>query len=186
MAAERKSNIVSNDPTNNAADFMKELMKEFGCVRVAGSHVLGPLGSVEGLLPHADEAGWHKDNNKNDSETVPMPKPQWWKDGVHEEDCVFDMVGERRQDGRQLLKDEMIGVLQRDGVVEAWDDVSGKYLDPERVAAAREAEMSYFRKMNVYTKVPRSEVKRTGGRLIGTRWIDVNKSDERCPDDRSR
>ena len=35
----------------------------------------------------------------------------------------------------------------------AWDDVSGARLNPELVKEARKAEMEYFRKMGVYTKV---------------------------------
>ena len=46
--------------------------------------------------------------------------------------------------------------------------------------------MDYFRRMNVYSKVPGSEVKSTGGKLLGTRWIDVNMSYEKPPDYRSR
>ena len=61
--------------------------------------------------------------------------------------------------------------------------MSGTWADPIKVAEARKADMEYFRKMNVYTRVKRSGVK---GKVVGTRWIDVNNADERCPDDRSR
>eukprot|EP00973_Karenia_brevis_P024050 3317481-Karenia_brevis.AAC.1 len=66
----------------------------------------------------------------------------------------------------------MIGIIEQDGDVhgelarakeaaskaheeddEAYDDVSGVKLNPRLVRRAREAEMDYFRKMNVYKKV---------------------------------
>lgn len=76
--------------------------------------------------------------------------------------------------------------MVRDGFVQAWDDVSHKYLDPENVAQARQAEMAYFEKMWVYTRVHRDEVKKCGGKIIDARWVDVNKTDETNPDYRSR
>ena len=46
---------------------------------------------------------------------------------------------------------------------EAWDDVSGKELDPKKVMAARREEMEYYKKMGVYDKVPIEECcQRTG------------------------
>ena len=108
------------------------------------------------------------------------------RDGVHDEDGGHDSFGLRPQDGRRILRDELLGVMQRGGLVEAWDDVSNKYLDYDMAMQARQAEMQYFKKMCVYTQVPRSEVKTRGGKIIGTRWIDVNKDDEKRPDYRSR
>ena len=46
--------------------------------------------------------------------------------------------------------------------------------------------MSYFRKLGVYKVVPRSHQKLTGGKIIGTRWVDVNKGDAESPNYRSR
>ena len=46
--------------------------------------------------------------------------------------------------------------------------------------------MSYFRKFGVYKVVPRSHQKTTGGKVIGTRWVDVNKGDAENPNCRSR
>ena len=37
--------------------------------------------------------------------------------------------------------------------------------------------MSFFESMRVYDRVPRSEQAATGGKIIGTKWIDVNKGD---------
>ena len=53
------------------------------------------------------------------------------------------------------------------------------------VRAARDLEMQYFERLRVYDRVDRSEIKRTGGKLIGTRWVDVNKGDSTKVDCRS-
>ena len=34
--------------------------------------------------------------------------------------------------------------------------------------------------MNAYTRCPRSKVSEEGGKLIDTRWIDINKGDSEC------
>ena len=64
----------------------------------------------------------------------------------------------------------------------AWDDVSGVQLDARKVREAREVEMEYFRKMKVYSKVPRL----AGEKVIKTRWVDINKGDSKSPVMRSR
>jgi hypothetical protein len=67
------------------------------------------------------------------------------------------------------------------------DDVSGEFLDPQLVKAAREEEMTFLKTKRVYDKVPIEEARRiTGKAPIGTRWIDINKGDEANPDYRSR
>ena len=59
---------------------------------------------------------------------------------------------------------------------EAWDDVSGKELDPRKVRAARREEMEYYKKMGVYDKVPLEECyKKTGKAPLKARWIDIDK-----------
>ena len=57
---------------------------------------------------------------------------------------------------------------------------------PEKVAEARQVEMSYFKNMGVYRKIPRAVMRSKGGKTINTRWIDTNKGDEQDPDYRSR
>ena len=70
---------------------------------------------------------------------------------------------------------------------ECSDDVSGAPLDEKLLREARALEMHFFEKMGVYTRVPRSEIYKTGkGKLIKGRWIDVNKGDASKPDYRSR
>ena len=71
--------------------------------------------------------------------------------------------------------------------LEAWDDVSGKALDPEKVKEARKEELGYFRRYEVYKKVPTKECwEKTGKAPIGVRWIDINKGDADNPEYRSR
>ena len=46
--------------------------------------------------------------------------------------------------------------------------------------------MEYFEKLGVYERVDRSEQMRTGGKIVGTRWVDINKGDSESPVYRSR
>ena len=62
-------------------------------------------------------------------------------------------------------------------LMEAWDDVSGKELSPEKVRAARKEEVEYIRKIQLYTKVPRQKAKGLKAKVITVRWIDINKGD---------
>ena len=68
----------------------------------------------------------------------------------------------------------------------AWDDVNVKNRDAEDVKKARKLELEYFEKLGVYTRVPKSHQLRTGGKIIGTRWVDVDKGDETERNYRSR
>ena len=70
---------------------------------------------------------------------------------------------------------------------EVWDDMSGKQLNMQLVAEAREEEMKEVFKHQVYTKVPIQQcLNATGKPPIGTRWVDVNKGDDLNPEYRSR
>ena len=75
-----------------------------------------------------------------------------------------------------------------EGVMEeAWDDVSGRALDPEQVKKARKEEIEYVHKMGLYVKVPINEChNKTGKPQIIVRWIDINKGDTEHPNYRSR
>ena len=68
----------------------------------------------------------------------------------------------------------------------ASDGVSGAHLQPELVHEARKVEMKFIEDMKVYDRVDRSEMLNRGGKIIKTRWIDVNKGDAACPNYRSR
>ena len=72
------------------------------------------------------------------------------------------------------------------GVEYAVDDVSGALLGPKLVHEGRATEMKFFDGMRVYDRVPRSEQAETGGKVIGTKWIDVNKGDLDRPNIRCR
>ena len=71
----------------------------------------------------------------------------------------------------------MNGLSYKSGYETAWDDVSNENLVPDLVHAARALEMEYFHKLGVYEKVPRGHQESTGGKIIGVRWVDVNKGD---------
>ena len=117
------------------------------------------------------------------------PKGEWpehWKDEMHEPDGGSDSRGIRPQVGCDLLKKEMHMLNCRNGVEYAEDDVSNQVLDPTLLKEARREEMKYFEKLGVYERVARSEQQRTGGKVIGTRWVDVNKGDSESPNYRSR
>ena len=66
------------------------------------------------------------------------------------------------------------------------DDVSGRVLDHDLAVKARKLEMDFFRKMRVYDKVPRAAATRDGCRVITTKWVDINKRDQKAPNYRAR
>ena len=73
------------------------------------------------------------------------------------------------------------------GAWTCYDDVSGDRLVPALVQAARDLEIEYLQKMNVYDIVSRKEMKKSGrGKLIKGRWLDVSKGDSVTPEVRSR
>ena len=69
---------------------------------------------------------------------------------------------------------------------EFFDDNTGKELDFNLAVQARRLEMKFFRDMKVYTKVYRSEAHAHGSKVITTRWLDINKGDDKEPNYRSR
>ena len=69
----------------------------------------------------------------------------------------------------------------KNGIAFARDDVTGTELVPELVIQARREEMTYFKKLGVYKVVPRSHQRQHGGKVIGTRWVDINKGDVESP-----
>ena len=71
----------------------------------------------------------------------------------------------------------MSALYAQNGIEYAVDDVSGALLDPAMVHAGRATGMDFFNGMKVYVRVPREKQLKTGGKMIGTKWIDVNKSD---------
>ena len=70
--------------------------------------------------------------------------------------------------------------------VEAWDDVTGKALDPKAVRQAMLLEMKYVKEEEVWQPISRDEARRRGWKVVKTRWIDINKGDEDTPNYRIR
>ena len=112
--------------------------------------------------------------------------PETWSDFTHEFDGHG--MGCKAEDriGEEILQGELHSLYVQNGLEGAFDDVSGTHLDPSLVRAGRELEMKYFKDMKVYDRVPRSDQAKTGGKIIGTEWIDVNTGDIDNPKIRSR
>ena len=66
-------------------------------------------------------------------------------------------------------------------LMQAWGDVTGDEFDAQKVALARQEEVEYIHKTNLYTKVLRSKAKSQGAKVITVRWIDINKGDALNP-----
>ena len=75
---------------------------------------------------------------------------------------------------------------KEDEWMSAWDDITGEMLDSNKVMKARLEEISYVEDMKVWVRMTRKEAQSRGLRIIGTRWIDVNKGDANSPVYRSR
>ena len=112
--------------------------------------------------------------------------PAHWLDNKHEADGGADRVGERPQNGQRELAEQINGLMRQEGLATAWDDVTQQILDADLILKARALEIDFLRKLGVYTKVPREHQRRTGGKIIGTRWVDTNKGDSINKDYRSR
>ena len=70
--------------------------------------------------------------------------------------------------------------LYRD--VDVEDDVRGGELDKELMIKARRAEIQFFKKLGVYSKVDREKHMK----VITTKWVDTNKGDKEEPNYRAR
>lgn len=79
--------------------------------------------------------------------------------------------------GIEFWRSELDALTFRDWISVANDDVSGAETVPELVVEARAEEMMYFKKMKVYDIVPESGQTETGGKIIGTMCVDVNKGE---------
>ena len=135
------------------------------------------------------KSGIQKISSINESEDGTTPTgqyPEHWVDTWHELEGGDGRFGLRPQYGVTLLRAEMNGLSYNHGYETAWDDVSNENFKPELVHAARAVEMEYFGNLGVYEKVPRSHQIATGGKVIGVRWVDVNKGDATDVNYRSR
>ena len=105
---------------------------------------------------------------------------------MHEQDCGCDTIWPTPQGERKLFEDELLVLNQTHGIATAGDDLTGANLDPVRVAEAREEEREYVDGMNAYDRVPRSKIAEVNGKLVSTKWIEINKGDTDAPLYRSR
>ena len=75
---------------------------------------------------------------------------------------------------------------QKDGNWKAFDDITGLELDSNKVYEARIKEITFIDTKMVWVKIPRSEAKKNGWKIVKGRWIDINKGDDIHPLLRSR
>ena len=66
------------------------------------------------------------------------------------------------------------------------DDLTGQVLKDSFVEDARKKELEYFEKKQVWERVDKALVRSKGHKIVSTRWVDVNKGDNACPNYRSR
>ena len=86
-----------------------------------------------------------------------------------------------------LAQSDISACDESDDGFEAEDDVHGGKLDAGLVRGARDVEMKYVKDRGIYEYSTIGEcAARTGGKPIGTRWVDTNKGDQVNPNYRSR
>ena len=111
--------------------------------------------------------------------------PGHWRDAFHEEDgCSKTRVP--NDHGPQELKTQLMTIYEAETGQYAWDDPNKCELDIGKVHQARTVEMDFFRRREVYIKVPRSQALKSGAKIIKLRWVDTNKGDFENPDYWSR
>ena len=77
-------------------------------------------------------------------------------------------------------EEDHLNELYRDAIF--VDDMSGTELNKEDAVEARRKELEFFKKLGVYTKVKKEE----GMKIISTKWLDVNKGDDKNKNYRAR
>ena len=96
-------------------------------------------------------------------------------------DIDIDAIGECAKDLEYGHEDNS------EEIMDAWDDQSGKLLKPALVKTARAEELKIVDDMQVYEEVPYQEAfAQTGKPPIKSRWLDINKGDDKSPNYRSR
>ena len=76
----------------------------------------------------------------------------------------------------------MNALMVQNGIGYAEDDVSAASLNPALVRQARDLKIKFCNDMDVYDRVPRSQLR---GKLIQMSWIDIHTGDVSCPNSRS-
>ena len=92
----------------------------------------------------------------------------------------------RLQQGVEALEEATYESVCHNSIWKALDDVTNVELNVDGVKAARDLEMQSFERVRAHDRVSRSEIKRTGGQLMGARWVDVDKGGSINVDCRSR
>ena len=93
------SGIVSNGSCSFYIDVLGSLSEESAEDAPRRATSLGPLGSMEGLPPHVDEAGRPQESYEVEPRTGAMPKPRSSVENVHEDDGGLDSICARPQAG---------------------------------------------------------------------------------------
>ena len=76
---------------------------------------------------------------------------------------------------------------QQKAAHEYWDEVTGLPLDPQLVASGEKDELDRFRKMGVYSYVPREQAEQDmEGTFVRTKWVRIDKGTPASPKVRCR
>ena len=139
----------------------------------------------------------NKDEAKDETKTISFHKERYSKELCFEiQQGVKEEVKLKGQGLKKLMTVPKLTAVQQADVrgqatdlhlaEVAYDDVSGQVLCPKEVRRARLTEIEFVKKKNVYVKIPRRLAILNGWKIVKTRWIDVNKGDEKNPLYRSR
>ena len=95
------------------------------------------------------------------------------------------------EDKRRGDEGSLMNTVHDKGFDERWDeftdDLSRRPMRSDLVKAAKREEIEIFNQFPVYRKVPLEDAYHfTGKGPIGTRWVDVNKGDDKDPEYRCR
>ena len=80
----------------------------------------------------------------------------------------------------------MSALYNNNGITEAWGDVHNAFLEPDKVAAARADDISFFDKLGVVRRVLRVMIKQVRGKLVSVKWLDTDKGRSRFPNTTDR
>ena len=92
-----------------------------------------------------------------------------------------DRLGNMEDNGKSGIGNKHLNedkVAEAEIYLQAWDDVLGEPLNPKQGIEARLLEVDYIKRMGVWIKITRSEALAKQIKILGTRWIDVNKGDK--------
>ena len=86
-----------------------------------------------------------------------------------------------------LCEPELKWNNQQKAAHEYWDEVTGLPLDPQLVASGENDELDRFRKMGVYSYVPREQAEQDmEGTFVRTKWVRIDKGTPASPTVRCR